>query len=630
MALEVTGEVGGEVPVDAHTASDREWLETVYRRNQAQLTMRAVISGMIIGAVMCLSNLYVVLKTGWSLGVTVTAAILGFAVFRILVWTRLVKKPLGLLENGAIASVAASAGYMTGGGNMAAIPALFLLTGVRPEGSKMFFWFACIATMGIFCAIPIKRQLINQEKLPFPTGTATAETLISIHGEGAKGDQARWLGIASIVGAVITWMRDAKTRFMPFNIPDSFPFPGLSWAGYPAAKWTVAMPGSLILVGAGALMSFKTGWSLLIGAAVSYGWLGPYGIATGAIKTVAYKSIVQYTLWPAAAMMLSSSLLAFAFQWRSIAKSFSALGALLKRGTRVVRTPYRTAAGEMTTEDISDVECPEWWFPAAYLAIGPIVVAMMSFFFGIPWWAGVIAVPLSVVMGVVAARVTGETDTTPTKALGPVTQFMYGALLPGHLPANLMGANVTGGVGLNAADILTDLKTGYLIGANPRKQLYAQLFGVIAGAIVIVPAFNVLIRTADDIGSAAYPAPAVQVWAGVSRVLVDGIGGLALSARIAALVGAGVGVVMVLLERWLPKRFHPYIPSASGVGIAMVIPGSNAIAMFVGSLIAEITRRKNPALAERLVTPISSGFIAGESLMGILVAVLVAFGVLDR
>lgn len=104
----------------------------------------------------------------------------------------------------------------------------------------------------------------------------------------------------------------------------------------------------------------------------------------------------------------------------------------------------------------------------------------------------------------------------------------------------------------------------------------------------------------------------------------------AMSARIAALVGAGVGVVLVLLERWLPKQFHAFIPSASGVGIAMVIPGSNAIAMFMGSLIAEITRRKNPDLADRLVTPISSGFIAGESLMGILVAVLVAFGILNR
>ena len=73
---------------------------------------------------------------------------------------------------------------------------------------------------------------------------------------------------------------------------------------------------------------------------------------------------------------------------------------------------------------------------------------------------GDLALPLAVVMGIVAARVTGETDITPTKALGPVTQSIFGALLPGNLPANIMGANVTGGVGLHAADLLTELKTG--------------------------------------------------------------------------------------------------------------------------------------------------------------------------
>ena len=607
-------------------AQDQAWLDRVYRRGQRQLTVRAVISGMFIGAIMCLSNVYVVLKTGWSLGVTITAALLGFGLFRLLYAIKLTKQPLGLLENSAISSVAASAGYMTGGGNMAAIPALFMLTGVRPEGAEMFFWFAAIATMGVFCAIPIKRQLVNQEKLPFPTGTATAETLLSLHGEGSSGAQARWLGWASAFGAVLAWTRDAKARWMPFNVPDSFSVPGLSWGGYEAAKWTVSFPGSAILVGAGALMSFKTGWSMLVGAVVNYGFLAPYGVKIGAIKVVTYKSIVQYTLWPAAAMMLSSSLLAFAFQWRSIARSFSALSRLVKKKLpQIVRS---RAQGDGLT--IDDVECPDWWFPVAYLVLGPIVIGMMSAFFGIPWWAGVLAVPLSVVMGVVAARVTGETDTTPTKALGPVTQFMYGGLLPGHLAANLMGANVTGGVGLNAADLLTDLKTGYLLGANPRKQLIAQLFGVIAGALAVVPAFNLLLPHAEDIGSAKFPAPAVMVWGGVSKVLVDGVSGLSPSARIAALVGAILGVVLVLVERNAPKKWLPYVPSANAVGIAMVVPASNAFAMFVGSATAEWLRRKRPALAEQTVTPIASGFIAGESLMGIAVAILIATGVLGR
>ena len=107
-----------------------------------------------------------------------------------------------------------------------------------------------------------------------------------------------------------------------------------------------------------------------------------------------------------------------------------------------------------------------------------------------------------------AARVTGETDVTPTKALGPVTQIVYGALTPGNLSGNIMSANVTGGIGLHAADLLTTLKTGWLVGGSPRVQFYAQLIGVVVGAIVIVPAFTLLIPDPSVLGGEQWPAPA--------------------------------------------------------------------------------------------------------------------------
>lgn len=283
-----------------------------------------------------------------------------------------------------------------------------------------------------------------------------------------------------------------------------------------------------------------------------------------------------------------------------------------------------------TEDPLADIECPAWWFPAGFLVFGPIVVYLMHRLFQIPWWAGVVALPLAVIMGVVAARVTGETDVTPTKALGPVTQLAYGAMVPGNVAANVMGANVTGGVGLHAADLLTDLKSGYLLGANPRQQFYAQLFGVLAGAGAVVPAFNLLVPDKNVLGGTQFPAPAVQVWAGVSRALTDGIGGLHPTAKTAAIVGLVIGAVLAVADRLSPKKYKPYIPAASGLGIALVIPGSNSIAMFLGAAIAEILRRKRPALSERTVVPVSSGLIAGESLMGIAVAILVAFGVLTK
>ena len=148
---------------------EAEWLAKTFQPLGAvNLTVRAVVVGMLIGGAMCLSNLYVFFKTGWSMGVTLTACILAFGVFQLLQATRLVKRPLGVLENNALTTVASGAGYMTGGGNMAAFGALLMVTTVRPDPLWMIAWFALIATLGVFAAIPIKRQLINQEGTRLP------------------------------------------------------------------------------------------------------------------------------------------------------------------------------------------------------------------------------------------------------------------------------------------------------------------------------------------------------------------------------------------------------------------------------------------------------------------------------
>ena len=234
--------------------------------------------------------------------------------------------------------------------------------------------------------------------------------------------------------------------------------------------------------------------------------------------------------------------------------------------------------------------------------------------------------PLALVMGVVAARVTGETDVTPTKALGPVTQLLYGAALPANVAANVMSANVTGGVGLHAADLLTDLKSGHLLGASPRQQVRAQLIGVIVGAAVVVPAFNLLVPDASALGTADLPAPAVLVWASVSRALSGGIGGLPHAARVSVIVGALVGLALAVIERVAPRSWRAWTPSPAGVGIAMVMPGSNAIAMFTGASIAALVRRNRADFASRSLVPIASGMVAGESLTGISLALLRALG----
>jgi OPT family oligopeptide transporter len=595
--------------------------------SSAQLTARAVVVGMAIGGVMCLSNLYVFFKTGWSLGVTLTACILAFAAFRVL--TALGAAPLGARENNALTTVASGAGYMTGGGNMAAFGALLMVTTVRPDPLPLVAWFAVIAALGVFVAIPIKRQLIDREQLAFPTGTATAETIRSLHADGA-GDgatRARGLVVAAALGGALAWLRDAKAAWMPWNLPATLPLP-FTLAGRALKDWTITLKTEVVLLGAGALMNFRTAWSMLLGGVLTYAFLAPAlverGLVTIAAPGAAYKAIVGWTLWPGAAVLVAAGLTSFALDWRSVARSFSGLADVFRRR----RAPADAGVAAGAGEDEGADEAPAWWFPAAVVVLGPVVVVLMMVLFAIPWWAGVVAVPLAIVMGFVAARVTGETDVTPTKALGPVTQLIYGVLTPGNLAGNIMSANVTGGIGLHAADLLTTLKTGHLLGASARQQVFAQLFGVVAGAAVIVPAFHLLIPDPSALGGEAWPAPSCVVWANVSRAFAGGVDSLPAGALPAVIVAAVLGVVLSIAERRLPRHLVRFLPSPSGVGIAMVIPCSNAIAMFLGASIAEALRRTRPALADRLTVPVASGLIAGESLVGIVVALLVVAGVL--
>ncbi|MDX2086446.1 MAG: OPT family oligopeptide transporter [Kofleriaceae bacterium] len=580
---------------------ETKWLRETYRPDEPNLTVRGVIAGILIGAVMCLSNIYVFFKTGWSLGVTLTACISAFAVFRLLHWVRLVRRPLGMLENNALTTVASGAGYMTAGGNASAFGALLMITTVRPSQIGMVAWFAVISALGVFAAIPIKRQLINKEALPFPTGTATAETLRLIHGGGGKGDKGSGaviaLAIAGVFGALLGYARDWMRLFK-----DSFGGDWFTLAGAPIGKWTLSFRAEVVQIGAGALMSWRTGWTLLLGAILNYAVLAPALYREGQIADITYKGILNWTLWPGAAILVGAGLTQFALDYKSLGRAFSGLGSMFDRSKRNANT------------GIAAVESPEWWFPAGFMILSPLIILLMVIMFQIPWWAAVVALPLAIIMGFVAARVTGETDVTPTKALGPVTQAVYGVITPGNMTGNIMSANVTGGIGLHAADLLTTLKTGWLLGAKPRHQLYAQLFGVLAGSVMIVVMFDLIIDP-SVLGTEEWPAPSCAVWAGVSKTFVDGIGSLPESAQIATLVGLALGVAMALIEKFAPKHIKSFLPSAFGLGLGMVVPGSSSIMMFIGAGIAELLRRKAPDYVGYVI-PVASGLIAGESLMG--------------
>jgi len=616
---------------------DVRWLREVYRGdNTRQLTVRAVISGMLLGGVMSLSNLYIALKTGWSFGVTITAGILAFVLFKLLQRIGLVKSEFGMLENNAMQSVASAAGYMTGGGTVAAIPGLMMLLQSPIPAHQIFVWITGLAFLGVFMAIPMKRQMINQEQLRFPSGIAAAETLRSLHphedaktaprvsegvgyrdsvedkgpSEGEK--QARALLWAGLFAAVWTWWRGAHAKWLPYwHMPEDLA-PKWTIQGVLLKKWTIVLDTSLLLFAAGAIMGWRAAWSVFLGGIVNYAFLAPWGHAHGLIPAddVKYKTIVNFTVWFGSSLLLTAGLLQFAFAWKQVAKAFAGAFDMFKKKTNVAIDP------------LAHIEVPMTWFVWGTLAFAPIVVITGTVFFQIKWYMAVVCIGMSFFLAIVACRATGETDTTPSGALAKVTQLTAGVIAPGSVTTNLMSANISAGIALHSADLLTDLKSGYLLGAKPRQQFFAQFFGVIAGSAFVVPAFRILVPDHTKVGTAAFPAPGAISWTSVAKVLAKGVGELPVASRWLILIGGVVGIVMVLAERAWPKK-KAYIPSAIGFGLAFTLPASNVISMFLGAVFALWLEKRNKEMADRYIVPVSSGIIAGESLIGILIAGLV-------
>jgi uncharacterized oligopeptide transporter (OPT) family protein len=295
--------------------------------------------------------------------------------------------------------------------------------------------------------------------------------------------------------------------------------------------------------------------------------------------------------------------LSFALSWRAALSAFHDLGQILS---------FRSA----TASEHDRIETPMSWFAVGQIVSLVALAWLGHASFGISVWESVIAVALSFWLALVACRVTGETDTTPVGAMGKVTQLIFGGLSPGNVNVNLMSANITAGAATSAADLLTDLKSGYLLGANPRQQFLAQLSGIFVGTLVSVLAFAALVPNAQVLGTDQFPAPAAQTWSAVAIALGRGLSSLEPVKLWLIFAGAVVGVVLTLAPVLLPK-YQDYLPSASAFGLAWVFNWYYGLLFFLGALAALLVKRRKPKLAEELTLPVASGVVAGGSLTGV-------------
>jgi len=637
-------EVTREVPPlrEGATPEEKElhWYQHVYQGEDVkQLTLRAVLMGGILGMFMSISNLYTTLRLGWSFGIAITCCVLSYVIWnaiRALSGNRL--SEMTILENNCMQCTASAAGCSTGGTLATAVGSLLLITGTHLPWTTLVAFTFLTAALGVFMAIPLKRQMINVEQLPFPSGIAAAETLRSLHSRGAESVRKAYsLIIALGCGATTGFLRgsegtigllDKVYKFV--HIPELIPFSGvmnpLTWIKRaPANLSQVGLgfePGTL-MIAAGAFVGTRVSFSMLAGSILLYYVTMPLLVSHGALVPVmeraggltfyvpAYDltagSVLKPThwaLWGGTSIMVFSSLTAVALQWRTLGRSF-----------RVFRRKGSVAA---TPDAIAAIEVPNSWLIGGLIPLGIAVVLLNYLAFHMSILLGVIAVVMSFVLSLVACRATGETDTTPTGAMGKVTQLMYALLAKGNATINLMSAGTTAAAAGSAADLLTDLKSGYLLGANPRRQFLAQFSGIFFGVAAIIPAWYLMVPTPERLRS--FNPPAVTMWKAMADTLTKGIGEIPITARWAILIGAVLGIILPVLSARLPKA-APYLPSAMGLGLAWVVPFQNSLSFAIGATLAWAWARTYKKSAATYTFPIAAGLIAGESIILAMIAI---------
>lgn len=633
---------------------DRWWLENVYRGDMPQLTLRAALTGFILGGVLSATNLYIGAKTGWTLGVGLTSVILAFAAFRLMAQAGF--RDLTILENNAAQSVATAAGYMTG-------PLISGMAAYMWIENTIITWWQLLAfnvvlsLLGVLVAFPMKRRFINDEQLPFPEGRACGVVLDALYGDGdaaADGGSGRDDGMAKAktlvaaagIAGALEFLKGENLMGLlqkPFraagsavwHLPhalddwyhaaaDSGWVPKLALAGVPLPQLgLVCLPLDIAMFGAGGLMGLKVAGNMLLGMLLNFAVIVPAMIALGAIApkadgTFSRTHVVNtWSLWWGITLMVVASLVSLFSKPEIFTRAFAAL----RRRDDAAPSEDRLAA----------IELPIRWSLVGVPLIGALGAWMAQSWFGVPFVYGLAAVPLVAFLSVIAASSTGLTSITPTGSLSKIPQFTFGALDPKHPPTNLMTAVLCVEVVSNASNLLMDIKPGYMLGGKPRHQAIGHVLGILAGTCVAVPFFYLLYLQNGPEGLVTddHPMPGAVQWKAVATVLSSGLSNLKPSAQVAALVGALAGIVLEALKMATKGRFWL---SAVGIGLAFVLPFTNCLTMFTGALLVWLAEHKlqgSEGLWNKVFVKNAeatcAGLVAGGGILGVVVTLVETF-----
>jgi putative OPT family oligopeptide transporter len=550
-----------------------------------ELTWVAVIVGWILGVIIAVSIGYAALILGFSIEGSELAAILGFGILRGILRRK------SIIENNIVQTIASGVNGASSG-MMFSVPAIFLL-GFGDQFDPVILTFGCIAGafLGIAFIIPLRKHMIDYERLTYPGGVAVA-TILKSPGAGVR--KAVILLVAALISAAVHYAT-LHYEFHDWNLGALIGLPE-----FMNGIWYV----SLMTVGV-AFIAGRGGVAFIIGGFVAYWFISPMLSATGsfpldeagqvisepnALRLMLYRPFGIGMLIGGAIMgvILAAPLILSAI--RSMQKAAKVAGGSGSE-EMPIKMLYFAVVGAVILLCVMAVTSVE-----AMGIGGGIAMALLGTLW--IWMAGIIL-----------SEAIGRTNWSPLSGMTlvgitlliVVTQAIGLDRADSIVAAIMVGAAMCVAMS-QATDLMLDLKTGYLVGATPRMQQMGQFIGAWLGPIVVIFVIFAL-HEAYELGSARLPAPQAQALAST----IDGImGGDVPTQKYAA--GAVLGGVLSALIGGLGIT----------VGLGFYLPFNIVLTYSLGTLGRELADRfKGKDWSDNIGIPIAAGLIVGEALVGV-------------
>ncbi|KXN84736.1 hypothetical protein AN958_12163 [Leucoagaricus sp. SymC.cos] len=584
---------------------------------------------------------------------SIQSALIGFLISRTL------QTPLTPQEIIVVQTTAVATGTMPlAAGFVGILPALGLLSEERDGTPPIHLswlaaigWSCSIAYFGVFMSPPIRKQVIIEEQLPFPSGTATAQLINVLHQlpppdttvRRRRGYQELDSEVDNEVGRngevdvpshveehVVEERRGTDEReivehdgwtslvwsfgFSAFVSLSAYFFPVLFaiplFGGYLAKQWLWYFTPSLSYIGQGIIMSFPTTVSMNLGMVVGWAILSPLskysGWAPGPVGDMS-NGARGWILWTSLGIMCADSLISLLPLVAEYLVDF------IKKQPGIRLASSGEARKEDNETETEDRLVPTDWVILGLFAsiiIGTVLVWIVFGNEGIKPWATLLGFILGGLLSIIGVRALGETDLNPVSGLGKVSQLFFAWIQPGNIVANIIAGGVAEAGAQQAGDLMQDLKTGHLCHASPRAQFYGQLIGSSISIIVTATAFT-LYNRAYTIPGPSFPAPTAYVWLSLARLLRDGhlpeksaVFMIAFAAVFAVLAMAKVYAVR--RQSWIAK----WIPSGVAFAIGFLNTPSFSIARLIGGIMEYVyrTRYAKGRRDIRLIV-VASGFV---------------------